>query len=71
MEKRIAGKRTGDPLLLLYMKVLKSENIGYNELLIKNVITKERGLGSNFAMTLIMKFFVLCGLHYLTIEKIL
>ena len=27
--------------------------------------------GSNFAMTLIMKFFVLCGLHYLTIEKIL
>lgn len=36
----------------------------------KNGITKERG-GSNFAMTLIMKFFVLCGLHYLTIEKIL
>lgn len=31
MEKRIAGKRTGDPLLLLYRKVLKSENIGYNE----------------------------------------
>ena len=37
----------------------------------KNGITKERRLGSNFAMTLIMKFFVLCGLHYLTIEKIL
>ena len=58
-------------IFLLYRKVLKSENIGYNEWWIKNGITKERGLGSNFAMTLIMKFFVLCGLHYLTIEKIL
>lgn len=35
------------------------------------VVARREKMGSNFAMTLIMKFFVLCGLHYLTIEKIL
>ena len=42
---------------LLYRKFLKQSEIVYNELEIKNDMTKER-MG-RFAMTLFMKFFVL------------
>ncbi len=53
---------------LLYRKVLKKSDMMYNNQEIKNGITKERR--GDFAMTLIMKFFVFWfGLHYLTIEK--
>ena len=55
-------------LFLLYRKVLKKSDMMYNNQEIKNDMTKERRC--DFAMTLIMKFFVLLvELHYLTIEK--
>ncbi len=53
---------------MLYRKVLKKLDMMYNKQEIKNDMTKERRC--DFAMTLIMKFFVLLvELHYLTIEK--
>ena len=57
MRPAAGGESRKRDSLFLYRKFLKQSEIVYNELEIKNDMTKER-MG-RFAMTLFMKFFVL------------
>ena len=56
-------------LSLLYRKFLKSSEIVYNRMEIKNDMTKERRLGLRHDVVYEVFCFGLGYLHYLTMEK--